>query len=68
MRYREGEIPANLDPLIGHGPLMIAAVIGLLTGIGMLVGGIRTKIFWLKFWGVCNIVASLSYIIYYLLL
>jgi hypothetical protein len=67
MRYREGEIPASLDPIIGNGPLMIAAVIGLLTGIGMLLGGIKTKIFWLTFWGACTILASAVYIGYYLL-
>ena len=66
MRYREGEIPANIDPLIGNGPLMIAAVIGLLTGIGMLVGGIKTRIFWLMFWGSCSILASTAYIGFYL--
>ena len=68
MRYREGEIPTNIDPLIGHAPLMIAAVIGLLTGIGMFVGGLRTRIFWLIFWGACTILASATYIGYYLLL
>lgn len=66
MRYREGEIPANFDPIIGNAPLMIAAVIGLLTGIGMLIGGLRTRIFWLIFWGGCSILASASYIGYYL--
>ena len=66
MRYREGYIPTNIDPLIGHAPLMIAAVIGLLTGIGMLVGGLRTRIFWLIFWGACSILASTGYIGYYL--
>jgi len=66
MRYREGEIPTNIDPLISNGPLMIAATIGLLTGIGMLVGGLRTRIFWLIFWGACSILASASYIGYYL--
>ena len=68
MRYREGEIPTNIDPLIGHGPLMIAAVIGFLTGIGMFIVGLRTRIFWLIFWGLCSILASATYITYYLLL
>ena len=64
MRYREGEVPADIAPLIGHAPLMVAAVIGLLTGIGMLLGGLKTRIFWLIFWGGCAIVASASYIGY----
>lgn len=67
MRYKEGEIPDHFDPIIGNAPLMIAAVIGLFIGIGMLWGGLRTRVFWLIFWGGCSIVASVAYIGYYLL-
>lgn len=66
MRYRDGEIPANYEPIIGHAPIMLAAVIGLLIGIGMLRGGLRTRIFWLSFWGSCSILASTLYIGSYL--
>jgi hypothetical protein len=66
MRYPEGEIPTHIDPLIGHAPLMIAAVLGLLIGIGMLLGGRKVRVFWLMFWGGCAVLASGSYIGYYL--
>ena len=67
MRYPVGEVPVHIEPLIGHGPIMIAVVIGLLTGIGMLLGGMRTGILWLLLWGGSSILASLTYIGYYLL-
>ncbi len=66
MRYREGAIPDHIDPIISNAPLMIAATIGLLTGVGMLWGGLRTRVFWLVFWGACSILASTAYISYFI--
>lgn len=67
MRYREGNIPENIGPLITNEPLVFTAVLGLLMGIGFVIAGVKARQIWLALWGAGLVISSVIYIGYVML-
>ena len=64
MRYREGEIPETIGPLIGDESLVFSVVLGFLMGIGFVIAGRRGKQIWMIFWGTGLVISSIVYLAY----
>lgn len=64
MRYRDGNIPENIGPLITNETLVFTAVLGLLMGIGFVIAGIKARQIWLAVWGAGLVISSAIYIGY----
>ena len=64
MRYREGTIADASPAQVNETMLVSTAGFGLLTGVLMLVAGIRARLLWMIVWGFGLVIASLVYIGY----
>jgi len=62
MRYRIGESLDAPGPSPDAGPLLAAAVLSLLIGIGFVIAGIRSKHYWMAIWGSGLSLCSIAYI------
>jgi len=65
-RYRIGETPDLGNAVDANDSALIigTAIFGLVTGIGFLLAGLRTRMLWLIFWGAGLAIASLLYLGY----
>ena len=68
MRYRIGDIPAEVGDPVGHGVIAVAAVFSCLLGIGFIVAGLRSRHYWLTVWGAGLSLTSAAYLVYFFFL
>lgn len=64
MRYREGIEVDGKPAQVNETMLVGTAGFGLLTGLLMLIAGIRARLLWMIVWGAGLGIASLTYVIY----
>lgn len=64
MRYREGMVVDGKPAQVNETMLVATAGFGLLTGVLMLIAGIRARLLWMIVWGFGLVLASLVYISY----
>jgi hypothetical protein len=62
MRYRIGNTPDELGEAIGQGPIIAAAVFSFVLGVGFVIAGLRSRHYWLTFWGIGLSLASAAYL------
>ena len=68
MRYRIGEVPAEVGDPVGYGVIAVAAVFSFLLGIGFVFAGLRSRHYWLTIWGAGLSLTSAAYLVYFLFL
>ena len=65
MRYKIGEEMVDL-PSANHSSdstFFGTAIYGLIIGVGFVIAGIKAKQYWLAFWGVALVIASVASIV-----
>ncbi len=67
MRYREGEIPERLGPLISDDSLLFTAILGLIIGIIFVYAARKGRPLWILVWGAGLVVVSIIYTGYILI-
>jgi hypothetical protein len=65
MRYREGTPLDQIGPSPEAGIYLLAAALGVLIGVVLVIGGLHGRQRWLVFWGTGLVFVALYYIVAY---